>query len=115
MLTGEQIMDAELGGWTAEEQNLARMVFERAHKREVDVLIDTLRSRISALSNAEQIWQLHDFLSVQRHAIEGRLAFRLEGLLFVFAGFVREGLISPEELEGLSSDKRAKISAMARF
>jgi hypothetical protein len=108
-------MDAELAGWTAEEQNLARVVFERAHKREVDMLIDRLRSQVSALSSAEQIWQLHDFLSIQRHAIEGRLVFRFEGLLFVFAGFVRDGLISLEELEGLSSDKRAKISAMARF
>lgn len=108
-------MDAELGGWTAEEQDLARTVFELAHKREVEVLIDRLRSQVAALSCAEQIWELHDFLSTERHAIEGRLAFRLEGLLFVFAGFVKEGLIRLEELEGLSSDKRTKISAMARF
>ncbi|WP_231596927.1 hypothetical protein [Synechococcus sp. CBW1004] len=109
------MMDAELAGWTVEEQDLARAVFERAHSREVDVLIDRLRRQVSALSSAEQIWELHDFLSLQRHAIEGRLEFRLDGLLFVFAGFVRDGLISLEELEGLSGDKRAKISAMARF
>lgn len=108
-------MNAELAGWTADEQALARTVFERAHNREVDLLIDRLRRQASALSSAEQIWELHDFLSLQRHAIEGRLEFRLEGLLFVFAGFVRDGLIRLEELDGLSSDKCAKISAMARF
>lgn len=108
-------MDAELAGWTVEEQELARTVFERAHTREVHVLIETLRRQVLALSDAGQIWELHDFLSLQRHAIEGRQQFRLEGLLFVFAGFVRDDLISLEELEGLSSDKRAKISAMARF
>ncbi len=108
-------MDAELAGWTTEEQDLARTVFDRAHSREVDVLIERLRSQASALACAEQIWELHDFLSIQRHAIEGRLEFRLDGLLFVLAGFVKDGLISLEELEGLSSDKRAKISAMARF
>lgn len=108
-------MDAEVAGWTAEEQDLARTMFERAHQREIDVLIARLRSQVAALACAEHIWELHDFLSLQRHAIEGRLEFRLEGLLFVFAGFVRDGLISLEELEGFSGDKRAKISAMARF
>lgn len=108
-------MDAELAGWTVEEQVLARSVFERAHQREVEVLIARLRSQVELLSCAEHIWELHDFLSLQRHGIEGRLEFRLDGLLFVFAGFVRDGLISLEELEGLSGDKRAKISAMARF
>jgi len=108
-------MDTELAGWTVAEQDLARSVFERAHQREVEVLIGRLRSQVAALSCAEHIWDLHDFLSLQRHAIEGRLEFRLEGLLFVFAGYVRDGLISQEELEGFSSDKRAKIMAMARF
>jgi hypothetical protein len=108
-------MDAELAGWTAEEQDLARGVFARAQSREVETLIGSLRIQAAALESAEDIWRFHDFLSLQRHAIDGRQDFRLEGLLFVFAGFVKDGLISLEELEGLSSDKRAKISAMARF
>jgi hypothetical protein len=108
-------MDTEIAGWTAEEQILARRVFDRALRREVETLIETLRSQAIELSGAEDIWRFHDFLSIQRHAIEGRMAFRFEGLLFVFAGFVRDGLTSPEELEGLSADKRAKISAMARM
>ena len=60
-------MDADLAGWTLAEQDLARTVFERAHNREVDVLIEALRRQVLALSDAAQVWELHDFLSLQRH------------------------------------------------
>ena len=108
-------MESELTGWTLEEQGLARTVFERARARELEGLILTLRTRTEDLQSSEDIWQLHDFLSIRRHGIEGRQAFQISGLLFVFAAFVKEGLVEPEELEGLSADKRAKISAMALF
>lgn len=72
-------------------------------------------ARPRPLREREAVWQLHDFLSIQRHAIEGRQTFQLTGLLFVFADFVRDGLASIEELHGLSPDKLAKISAMARM
>lgn len=108
-------MDTELAGWTAEEQQIARRAFEQALSREVEALIDTLRRETAALSGAEQVWQLHDFLSIRRHQIEGRGEFCLDGLLFVLADLVKAGLASLEELDGLADDKRAKIQAMARF
>lgn len=108
-------MDTDLAGWTVEEQDLARRVHQRALSREVEALIASLRSQAADLQGTEDLWRLHDFLSVQRHAIEGRLAFRLTGVLFDFAAFIRDGLVSLEELEGLSADKLAKISAMARM
>jgi len=108
-------MDTELAGWTAEEQDLARGVFDRAISREVEALIDSLRQQAQALQSREDIWEFHDALSIQRHAMEGRSPFGGGGLLFVFADFVRDGLVSLEELEGLSSDKLAKITAMARM
>lgn len=108
-------MDTELAGWTVEEQSLAREVFNRAMARHVQALIADLQRRSATLGSAEDIWALHDFLSIRRHEIEGRFDLRLSGLLFVFADLVRDGLVSLEELEGLAADKRAKISAMARM
>ena len=108
-------MDTELAGWTAQEQEIARRAFERALNREVDALIDSLQQQAAALKGVEQIWQLHDFLSIRRYQIEGRSSFSLDGLLFVFADFVKAGLMGLEELEGLSADKQAKIRAMARM
>jgi len=44
-------MESDLAGWTAEEQELARGVFDRARSREVASLIDTLRRESAELRN----------------------------------------------------------------
>ena len=45
-------MDTELAGWTLEEQELARRVFDLALRREVEALIETLRSQTTAPAGA---------------------------------------------------------------
>ena len=108
-------MDQPLTGWSASEDTIARQAFERAYERALDGLIEHLRDRLPQLNGAESLWELHDFLSIQRHAIEGRFDFREPGLLFVFAGLLKDQLISLEELQGLEAIKLAKISAMTRI
>jgi hypothetical protein len=108
-------VEVDLAGWTAEEQGIARAAFDLAYARRVTALIETLRAQVHGISTVDAVWQLHDYLSIQRHEIEGRFDFREPGLLFVFAGLVKDGLVSPEELEGLEPDKLAKIAAMARM
>jgi len=107
-------MDQPLTGWSASEESIARQAFERAYERALDGLIEHLRDRLPQLNGAESLWELHDFLSIQRHAIEGRFDFREPGLLFVFAGLLKDQLISLDELQGLEAIKLAKISAMTR-
>ncbi|MFN7898772.1 MAG: hypothetical protein ACK5N0_03775 [Synechococcaceae cyanobacterium] len=102
-------------GWTQSELALAREVFDRAYERAIDRLVLAVRSRSAALTSADAVWALHDFLSIQRHSMEGRFHFQVEGILFVFAGLVKEDLLRLEELAGLERDKLAKIAAMARF
>ncbi|MEB3333359.1 MAG: hypothetical protein VKP70_00070 [Cyanobacteriota bacterium] len=101
--------------WTPQEQAIARNAFERAHGRAVTALIGKVQGHATGLGSVEALWQLHDFLSTQRHAMEGRFDFQLEGILFVFASFVKDGLLAVDELEGLEADKLAKIRAMALF
>jgi hypothetical protein len=47
--------------------------------------------------------------------MEGRFDCRLEGILFVFAGLVKDELLQLQELDGLDADKLAKVAAMSRF
>jgi hypothetical protein len=101
--------------WTPREQAIAREAFERAQGRAVNALISKVQGHASGLGSVDALWQLHDFLSTQRHDMEGRFDFRLEGLLFVFASFVKDGLLAVDELEGLEGEKLAKIRAMALF
>lgn len=105
-----QVMNAE---WTITEETTARKAFDVAYKREITALIDSVRLRASSVKEIDDMWSLHDFLSVKRHEVDGRYDYRLPILLFVFAGLVKEGWLSIDELEGLSRDKIAKIAALA--
>ena len=74
-----------------------------------------MRQQAETIESVDSLWQLHDFLSIQRHVIEGRFDFRLDGILFVFASLVKDGLLQFDELQGLNDQKMGKISAMVRF
>jgi hypothetical protein len=108
-------MDTTLQGWTEAEQDVARQAFNQAYQRAVDQLVVAVQARAAALTSADTLWQLHDFLSIERHTMEGRFDFRLDGILFVFASLVKDSLLELDELGGLDAEKLAKISAMARF
>lgn len=101
--------------WSEHEQTIARSAFEKASERAVAQLVASVQARAAALGDVASVWALHDFLSIERHTIEGRFDFRLEGLLFVFASLVKDGLLQLQELDGLAADKLAKVSAMSRF
>ena len=101
--------------WTDTEQAIARDAFDRAYVRAVDQLVETVQRKASSLGDAGSVWALHDFLSIERHTIEGRFDFRLDGILFVFASLVKDQLLQLDELDGLSADKLAKVTAMSRF
>lgn len=101
--------------WTPLEQAIAREAFDRAHNRAVRELISKVKVHASGMGSVEALWQLHDFLSTQRHDMEGRFDFRLEGILFVFASFVKDGLLAFDDLHGLEAEKLAKIKAMSLF
>jgi hypothetical protein len=102
-------------GWTEAEQRVANRAFAAAYARSIATLLTAVRGHVATIDTAEKLWDLHDFLSVHRHRIEGRFDSRQPALLFVFADLVREGLLTPAELEGLDSDKQAKIAAMVRM
>jgi hypothetical protein len=81
----------------------------------VEQLLQQVQSRATELTSADSLWQLHDYLSIQRHTMEGRFDFRLDGILFVFASLVKDSLLQMDELVGLDAEKLAKISAMSQF
>ena len=107
-----QVTDIE---WSKPEKEIARIAFDRAYERETASLVGVVREQAEAISTLEQLWQLHDFLSARRYEIDGKYDYRDSALIFVFAGLVREGWLSPVELEGLDTDKLSKIAALARM
>ncbi|CAK6689266.1 hypothetical protein I1E95_08945 [Synechococcus sp. CBW1107] len=109
------MVDSALITWSDTEQVIAEEAFSCAYGRAVQSVISTVRREADSINNAEALWRLHDYLSTQRHVMEGRFDFRLDGILFVFASLVKENLLDLQELDGLDADKIAKIKAMSRF
>jgi hypothetical protein len=109
------VIETTLEGWTETEQSIAREAFDRAYRRAIAKLIARVRASVEELESADTVWRLHDYLSIERHTMEGRFDFRLQGILFVFASLVKDGLLDLSELDGLETQKLAKITAMSRF
>jgi hypothetical protein len=101
--------------WTPQEQQIAQQAFNRAYNREIAALTDLVRERAKSVTSIQDIWQLHDFLSARRHEIDGKYDYNYPSLMFVFAKLIKDGWLALEELEGLGSDKLAKIRALTRM
>jgi len=101
--------------WTAQEQSIAKAAFSKAYKREIEALVQVVREQASSLSNTDDVWRLHDFLSARRHELDGKYDERESALIFVFADLVKEGWLSLDDLQGLDNSKLSKISALTRM
>ena len=63
------MMETMLDGWTDTEQAVAREAFDRAYNRAVQKLVAQVRAKADELDSADTVWQLHDYLSIERHTI----------------------------------------------
>ncbi len=107
-----QVSDTQ---WSKTEEKIARNAFEKAHQRETTTLMQAVRQRATTLSELDDMWSLHDFLSARRHDLDGKYDYQHSVLIFVLAGLVKEGWLSLDELQGLEDNKLAKISALTRM
>lgn len=101
--------------WSRKEETIAREAFELAHSREIDALIREVNGAAGSLSALDDLWQLHDFLSARRHAIDGKYDYDPASLIFLFAQLMKEGWLHFDDLAGLEKDKLARISSLARM
>lgn len=111
-MTTTQVTDIE---WSEIEQAVASEALEKAYNREIQTLIADIRGKVDNLQSVEDLWQLHDILSIRRHALDGKYDDRSNALLFVFAQLLQEDLLTLDDLAGLSSAKLQKISALTRM
>jgi hypothetical protein len=102
-------------GWSLEEQAIACKMFDLAYQREIAGLMRSVTDQAGTITQVNDIWHLHDFLSAKRHHLDGKYDFRYPFLIMVFAQLVKEGWLQLQELEGLDPSKRAKISALSKM
>ncbi|MGC9506147.1 hypothetical protein [Baaleninema sp.] len=101
--------------WSKKEKEAAREAFDKAYKREIESLVEEVRQKVANISEIDEVWQLHDFLSAKRHEIDGKYDYSYSALIFVFSQLLKEGWLTLDELQVLERDKLAKISALTRM
>lgn len=101
--------------WTENETQCAHTLLKKAYDREVNNLLADIREQALTITQVDELWKLHDFLSAKRHEIDGKYDSRESVIVFVFAQLLKEGLVDAEELGFLAGEKRAKIKALARL
>jgi hypothetical protein len=101
--------------WSQTEQEIAEAAFEKARERELNSVIETVQKAANSITNTDELWRLHDFLSSKRHEIDGKYDYRYAVLILVFSQLLKEGWLSLDELQGLEQDKLTKVSALSRM
>ena len=101
--------------WSEAEKRAAQSAFKKAYQRETTALITEVNEKASLISELEDVWRLHDYLSARRHEIDGKYDYTYSGLVFVFAKLLQQGWLHLDELEAFDKDKRVKIAALSRM
>ena len=101
--------------WSKSEKQIARMAFEGAYKKECDSIKSKVIEMIDGASKPRDLWRIHDYLTEQRDATDEKYDYRYSVLPAVFARLLKDGWLTPADLEGLGADKIEVIHRIAEF
>jgi hypothetical protein len=96
--------------WTAAEKKLARQAFQKAYENEMASIRSEVLHRAKRLKEADDIWNMHGYLSQKKREINQKYDYRYSVLIYVLAVLLTQGLLSESDLVGLSRDKLAAIA-----
>lgn len=101
--------------WSKNEKSIARAAFDKAYEKECHQIIGKLREKSLKLSDPEDIWEFHDYLSEIRKEIDKKYDYRYSVLIMVFSILLKQQWLKIDDLEGLSADKIEKIKSLANI
>ena len=101
--------------WSPSEKKAARRAFDRAFEKQCAALLADVKKMIAGRSSPVVIWEVHDYLSTRRKAVDETFDYRYSVLLEVFAKLLREGWLTEADLSGLQEDKLEKIKRWANI
>ena len=99
--------------WSSSEKKIARAAFNKAYQREMEEIINHIYEKTARLKNAKDVWELHNYLSERRRAIDQKYDYRYSQLILVFSRLLNENYILEEDLIELSEDKLEIIKKLS--
>lgn len=109
------IMQVSQIQWSETEEKIAKKAIKIAKEREIAALLDEVRQQAIEMTEIDNLWHLHDFLSARRYDIDGKYDYDYPTLVFVFARLLKEKWLHLDELKGLNPEMVSKISALSRM
>jgi Photoprotection regulator fluorescence recovery protein len=101
--------------WSDAEKKAARRAFEQAYRRQCASILAHLKKMITSAAEPPDIWEIHDYLSIQRKQTDRNYDYRYSVLLMVFGRLLSEGWLTEADLAGLQLDKIEKIKLWGRL
>jgi hypothetical protein len=101
--------------WSKTEKKISRAAFEKAYQRECSDISEKIRTKAKKISEPDNIWQLHDFLTEKRDEIDEKYDYRYSKLILVFSRLINEGWLDFSDLEGLAEDKIDRMKSLIDF
>lgn len=101
--------------WTDAEKKTARKAFDAAFRRECSAIASEMKTLAAKISEPEDLWRVHDYLTNKREEIDQKYDYRYSVLVTVFARLLREGWTTEEDLKGLAADKIEQIKAVSSW
>jgi hypothetical protein len=101
--------------WSATEKKIARSAFDQAYQRQCAAILTKAMKMLATASTPSDLWKVHDYRSVQRHATDKIYDYRYSVLLTVFARLLKEKWLNVADLAGLQESKIEKIQAWVTF
>ena len=98
--------------WSKTEKEAARRAFDLASERDTQAIRAEVEAMLRNSKDARVVWRIEDYLYERRQEHDRVFDYRYSVLIFVFAGLLRESLLSEEELAGIGQEKLEAIRTM---
>jgi len=101
--------------WSKTEKKIARAAFDNAYQRECSDIMEKIRTKAGEITEPDNIWRFHDFLTEKRDEIDKKYDYRYSKLILVFARLVKDGWLNLNDLKGLAENKIDRIEFLMNF
>ena len=100
--------------WSIAEKKAARKAFDKAYLSEIKEIIMSLSKEVQKISNDQDVWKLHDYLTKKRSSIDTKYDYRYSKLIMVFGLLLKEKYLAIDDLKELSKEKLELIKNVSK-
>ena len=95
--------------WSSSEKKAARAAFDKALEVALASTLAEFKTKAAAAITFSDMWEIEDYLKLQRRNLDQMFDYRYSQLTVVFATLIRQGYLDESSLSGLSEEKRKEI------